>query len=507
MEESPQRRSIYPIVAGAGLTLLFHAASWPGYGYFRDELYYLDCASQLDWGYVDHPPFSIAALRVLTRLLGDSVWVLRPSAALLGAISVGLSVQFAANLGGSMVAQVIVATTLALAPGILGVCGFYSMNAWDLLFWALAFLWLARALDGRKNAWYAFGLCCGLGLQNKFSFLFLAAALGAGLLLSGRYRLFVTKELWLGAALAMLVFLPHMLWQIAYGFPTLEFMRNAALHKNMPFDPLGFLSAQAMFAAGAFPFLIGGLVLPFLSRELRTFRVFAVVGICLLGLYIIGGGKPYYFLTSYLFLIPVGAISLERLVPKCMPYVTRVVIPAIVLLGALFAPYGIPLLPVEAFLRYQDMLGLAPPQQERAEQGPLPQHFADCFGWPEMVQKISEVYHSLPEAEQRQAAIFCGNYGQAAAVNFFGKAEGLPRGISTHNNYFFWGYPENVGSVVIFYGFRDVASLRDLFMSVEKAAEFDHPLAMPYERHVPIYVCRNLRVPMAALWPQLKAFI
>lgn len=116
MEESPQRRSIYPIVAGAGLTLLFHAASWPGYGYFRDELYYLDCASQLDWGYVDHPPFSIAALRVLTRLLGDSLWVLRPSAALLGAISVGLSVQFAANLGGSMVAQVIVATTLALAP-------------------------------------------------------------------------------------------------------------------------------------------------------------------------------------------------------------------------------------------------------------------------------------------------------------------------------------------------------------------------------------------------------
>ena len=39
-----------------GMKLLVHILVADRYGYFRDELYFLDCARNLDWGYVDHAP-------------------------------------------------------------------------------------------------------------------------------------------------------------------------------------------------------------------------------------------------------------------------------------------------------------------------------------------------------------------------------------------------------------------------------------------------------------------
>ena len=64
-------------VAVAAATLLLHLVTITGYGWFRDEFYYLACAARLDWGYVDHPPL-IAVITALTRLIaGDSIVALR----------------------------------------------------------------------------------------------------------------------------------------------------------------------------------------------------------------------------------------------------------------------------------------------------------------------------------------------------------------------------------------------------------------------------------------------
>jgi hypothetical protein len=133
----------------------------------------------------------------------------------------------------------------------------------------------------------------------------------------------------------------------------------------------------------------------------------------------------------------------------------------------------------------------------------LPQYYADEFGWPEMVAAVARVYHSLPVEEQRKAAIYADNYGEAGAIDFFGPRYGLPKVICTHQNYFLWGPREYNGEIVILVGSNDIEEARSHFASVEPVAEIYNPYAMPYENR-PILLARGLKGNLRQLWPRLK---
>ena len=106
------------------------------------------------------------------------------------------------------------------------------MNAFDLLFWALIAWILVRVLSGgRERLWLAFGAVAGLGLLNKISILYLGFGLVVGLVLARRWDVFRSRLFWAGGLLAFAIFLPHLLWQHANGWPTLEFMANARRDK------------------------------------------------------------------------------------------------------------------------------------------------------------------------------------------------------------------------------------------------------------------------------------
>jgi len=76
------------------------AATAPGYGVFRDELYYIACARHLDWGYVDHPPV-VALIALLARIVFRDSWIaLRMLSAVAAAGSVVLVGDMSRDLGG-----------------------------------------------------------------------------------------------------------------------------------------------------------------------------------------------------------------------------------------------------------------------------------------------------------------------------------------------------------------------------------------------------------------------
>jgi 4-amino-4-deoxy-L-arabinose transferase-like glycosyltransferase len=206
--------------AAAGFVLLLHLISNTRYGMFRDEFYYLACANHLAWGYVDHPPFSIAALAAWRALVGDGVWALRIVPAILHALTTLGAGELARRLGGNRTAQGLAALLTALAPTLLGIMGFTSMNAWEVAFWMAAVLIVAALLaGGDRRLWLLLGLVAGLGVLNKYSLGLALVGLALGILLSPLRRDLRTRWPWLGAAMASVLFLPHVLWQILNGWP------------------------------------------------------------------------------------------------------------------------------------------------------------------------------------------------------------------------------------------------------------------------------------------------
>jgi hypothetical protein len=170
--------------------------------------------------------------------------------------------------------------------------------------------------------------------------------------------------------------------------------------------------------------------------------------------------------------------------------------------GAILAPLAIPVLPPETYIRYTKALHLAPPAIETHRLGPLPQIFADQFGWEEMVATVARVDNGLPPAIRPRTAIFGQNYGQAGAIDLFGPCYGLPAAISGHQSYFLWGPRGYSGeSMIVMAG--NQRRLESQFTTVQKVARVEHPYSMPYE-HFDVFYCRGLKQPLSEIWPSVK---
>jgi len=485
-----------------------HFATISNYGYFRDELYYLACADHLAWGYVDHPPFSIAVLAVTRFLLGDSLLAIRLPVVLAGALTVVLTGWLARELGGGRFAQVLAALAFVFMPVALGMASFYSMNALDLLFWLGAVYVLVRIINsGDARLWVAFGAIVGTGMMNKISVGFLVFGLLVGLVLTKQRQLLLSAWFWFGGVIAALLFLPHVIWQIANGFPTLEFMRNASELKIQAMPVGAYLGAQVLYTGpAAVPIWVGGLLYLLFARAAAAYRALGIAYLAILALLVSQHGKAYYLAPAYPMLFAAGGVAYERLsVRGGWRWLRPAMGGLITLVGIVVMPLAVPMLSPESVVRYAAAIGVEVPQEERLRRVALAQHFADRFGWENMVATIARVYQALPPEERQRAAIVAGNYGEAGAIDFFGSRYGLPHAISSHNSYWLWGPGNATGDVAIVIGVSR-EQLQQLFADVTQADTIVSEYAMAYETNLPVYVCRKLKRPLAEVWPELKRY-
>ena len=162
-----------------------------------------------------------------------------------------------------------------------------------------------------------------------------------------------------------------------------------------------------------------------------------------------------------------------------------------------------PLLPVESFIALQQWIGVKPSTGERLKLGVLPVYYADMFGWPELAEVVGKAYQALPPEDRERAVFFGRNYGEAAAVDFFGAPYGLPPAISGHENYFLWGPRGHDGSVMLILGGSRDDLVKD-FRSVEPVGRLDNPLGLPEESGQTLRLCRDRFEPLPAAWPSLQ---
>ena len=480
-----------------------------GYGYFRDEFYYIACSDHLAWGYVDHPPLSILILWFNRIVLGDSIFALRllPAAADAGLVYLtGLVVR---EMGGGRIAQFVACLAVVFAPVYLALSSFYSMNVFELIFWIGTSYVLIRIVNtGNQRLWVLFGVLAGLGLQNKLGMLFFGFSLVLALVMTSQRKQLAGKWFWIGGVVALIIVLPNLLWQANHDWATLEFMQNAQRWKNVPMSPLEFLSAQVLFQHPiALPLWLAGLVAFLFHNHLAKYRFFGLAYFLLLILFVMQRGKPYYLSPIYPLLLGAGAIMLEQFVNRrTWRLATRVYVGILLTGGMITLPLWMPVLPVETYIHYSNLLGLQPPRMERHADTTLPQVFADRFGWRELVADVARAYRSLTPEEQSEAAIYTQNYGEAGAIDFFGEDYQLPRAISGHNSYWLWGTRNASGNVVIIVGGRREDHSK-VFDSVVLAAIHNHMYAMPFETDLPIYICRRPSVPLKDVWARVKHYI
>ena len=506
---SPSRK---PWLLGTGLSvialvkLLVHLYAGRHYGYFCDELYYLACAQHLDWGYVDQPPLIALVAKAIRLTLGDSLPAIRLLPACAGAATVLLTGALARELGGGRFAQALAALCVLLAPGVLAFDHFLTMNAFEPLFWmGCAYLAIRIVRTGNGKLWLWFGALAGLGLENKHSMLIFGFGVAVGLVFTRQRRWVRSPWLWAGGAIAFLLFLPNLWWNIQHHFPFLELQANIRRNgRDVSLSPLAFLGEETLAMLPlALPVWLAGLWYLFFDREGKQFRLLGWAWLATAAIIMAMSPRVYYLFPAFPMLFAGGAVLWERwLEAPRVRWVRPVYVALMLVMGALLAPTMIPLLPPETYIRYAAATHLQQPRIETHELGQLPQLFADQFGWEEMAATVAGAYEALPPDVRPKTAVFGQNYSQAGAIDLFGPKYGLPPAISAHQSYFLWGPRGYTGESMIVMDDRR-ERLEELFREVKKVARVSHPYSMPY-RHFDVFYCQGLKMPLSELWPKIK---
>jgi hypothetical protein len=315
-------------------------------------------------------------------------------------------------------------------------------------------------------------------------------------------------------AIMLLIVLPNLLWQIHHHWPTLEFLQNGSVeNKNVKLAPLPFLVVQIMNLLPV-NILIWGAGLVWLLRNpmAKSYRWIGFTYCIFLVMMMALHAKDYYVSPIYPILFAAGGIVWERRFANRSTVLQDHAFAFPILEGALIAtcililPMAIPIMQPTTWLAYTKATHLYKTSSNTENQtiGPLPQFYADRFGWQEEVDEVGRIYHSLSPADQKKVGILCSNYGEASAINFLGRD--LPEAISIHNNYFLWGPHGATGEVMIVINGATPAEMREIYSSVEVAGRMDHPYSMPFE-HRNIYLVRGRRKNLTDEWPTMKHYI
>lgn len=490
------------IVAGlAVLKLLIHFALNSGYGYQRDELYFIECGKRLDWGYVDVGPLTMWLGRLSREAFGESLFALRFFPAVAGALMVLMTGLLARRLGGGRFAQFLAALAALVSPFYLGSGNVLALPSFEPLIWVTcAYLIVGIIQSGTSRGWLLVGLVAGIGLLNKPSMLFFGGGLLVGLLLTPQRRFLLDKWLWLGGLAAVVLASPYLYWQITHGWATWVFMSHLNRDVMSRIGRIEFLAGQLLYVHPlSLPIWLAGLWFYFRKPEGKAFRLLGWLFVTVFALLFASKSKVYYLLPAYPMLLAAGAYTLEQWAPARNARAFRIAYPvALAATGILFVPVVLPVLPIEKTSGYTRALtlGLLKNVYE------INNTFRDQFGWENQAAVVAQVYKSLPPQDQKICMIFAGNFGEAGAIDFYGRKYGLPKATSFHQNYYFWGLPEHT-EVAIVIGL-DFDELKDVYAEVNQAGLIACNECVYDEQRIPVYVCRQPIVDLRTMWPTLR---
>lgn len=492
-----RRQDVLVLIAIVCAVAVFHLLTDNRYGFHRDELQFLSDARHLDWGFVAFPPLTPFIERIGLSLFGVSVVGLRVFSVVAQAILILVSGLMARDLGGRRFAQVTTSLAVAFSPLPVFEATEFQYTSFDMLWWVLIAWFTIRLLKSEDPRWFlAIGAVIGLGLQTKYSIVFYIAGILVGMLFTRARRFFATGWFWAGVAIALLIFLPNLIWLIRHDFISYTFLqhihaRDVAIGRADGFFK-GQFRADANLAAA--PLWIAGLIG---YLVIRRYRMLAWMYLVPVALFFIGKGRFYYTAGTYPMLLAMGAVLAERWL-RTLPRWGRVTVASVY-----FAAFAVVSVIVCARL------------MPIASSGPLKQYalrnsedLREEIGWNQMVRTVAQIRDSLPPDEQAHLGITTGNYGEYGAIDVLGRAYHLPEPIGTTNSEWYRGYPTPAPTTFIVLGItRQQAD--SIFTGCRLAGHNGNSLGVRNEEsddHPDIFLCGPPRLSWPELWKRHRDF-
>jgi hypothetical protein len=382
--------------------------------------------------------------------------------------------------------------------------------SFDLFFFVLAVFLLIKIIkNDRPLLWILLGIVMGIGLLNKYTMLLFGFGAAVGIVLTPHRKMLRDKWPYIAAGIALLLWSPNLIWQILNGLPFFDHMRVLAETQLSNINPAIFLLVQVLMNLYAAPIWLAGLFYLLFSKQVKPFRIIAWMYISLLIVMLLLSGKIYYLAPAYPMLIAAGAVAVEYFIWRINWHWLKPAFLAILILGNVtLIPVGIPLFSVDNMIRYfsfgSKYLGIGEALRwETGQMHELPQDYSDMLGWEQMVTAVARTYYSLPDSIQHECAIFASNYGEAGAIDYYGKNYNLPKCISKGGSFWGWGYRDYLGDWLITVGIdRDI--VLNNYQVVEDGSPFHYPHAR--ESGIPILIASQPKRSLLKLWEILKEY-
>jgi len=369
--------------------------------------------------------------------------------------------------------------------GFLRMQFLFQPNFLELFFWTSIVYCLIRFIQTKQIKWfYILGICCGLGMQSKYSVLFYIVSLILGLLLTNQRNIFRNKHFYFAVLIAVLIFLPNIIWQYQQHFPVAFHMNKLQETQLQYISPTSFLIDQLIMNFPVVFIWLSGLFALLFVSSLKDFRFVGFAYLIVISLFLLLHGKNYYAMGAYPVLLAFGSYQLEIITSYRYKFVRVILIIIPLVLSYFLVPIALPIMEpakLAAFYEKKNIKKMGVLNWEDGEAHPLPQDFADMLGWEEMARKSAKAYHSLNDVEKKNTLLFCDNYGEAGALNYYAKKYKLPETYSNNASFLYW-MPDSLDFNNIVLVTDDIHEMEHDFLKNFKEVVLFDSVTTPYAR-------------------------
>jgi len=473
--------------------LLIHLFTGSNYELHRDEMLYFTMGSHLSWGFASTAPFITFLAYLVKCIFGYHEFAVKLLPAIFGALIVVLIASFIKEIGGKLPGIFFGCFAYIVSTAMLRTSSLFMPVIFELFFWML-FLFFVLKLINRQDPkyWIWIGISFGLAFLNKYSILILGFSTLIALLISENRKLLFSKYLIYGSLLDLLIISPNLIWQIQHNLAVVIHMKELYRTQLVHVSVLTFLLEQIMMNFPALLIWMAGLMMLLFVKAEKKYKVFAYIFLFVLFLFLILKGKPYYTLGVYAMMFAFGGYCMEKyLIGKLNPVkytlITFAVITAIVTL-----PFGLPLLPqkqMEEFCTFNSKYITSEPMRGEANIFyPLPQDYMDMTGWKETAALVSQAYTKLDSVQKMNCIVFANNYGQASAIEFYGRQYHLPPIVCLNDSYIFWA-PDSLTALNTIVTDSHLGDIPRLFNNYTEIGEVNNRYFR--ENGLKVYLCQS----------------